>query len=215
MTKLENGETILSRQISQLEAEGVGEIVITTGPFVEIIERHARESTKTATLKFVNNPIYAETNYIYSIFLAREFLSGDILLLHGDLVFYEGIISGILACTGSAMTVSSSLPLPDKDFKAVIEDGRITKIGIEPSKNALAAQPLYKLCRNDWDIWMSEIIRFVDAGITTCYAENAFNRISHLCNVIPFDTKDRLCAEIDNLEDLGNVNRRLHEESEA
>ena len=36
---------------------------------------------------FVENPIYDKTNYIYSMYLAREYLKDDILLLHGDLVF--------------------------------------------------------------------------------------------------------------------------------
>jgi phosphoenolpyruvate phosphomutase len=31
----------------------------------------------------------------------------------------------------SCMAVSSTLPLPEKDFKAVIKDGRIEKVGIQ------------------------------------------------------------------------------------
>ncbi len=43
------------------------------------------------------------------------------------------------------MTVSSTLPLPEKDFKAVIKNNKIDKVGIEFLAEAMAAQPLYKL----------------------------------------------------------------------
>lgn len=52
------------------------------------------------------------------------------------------------------MTVSSTVPLPEKDFKAVIHDNRIEKVGIEFFEDAMAAQPLYKLKKKDWKIWL-------------------------------------------------------------
>ena len=48
------------------------------------------------------------------------------------------------------MTVSSTLPLPEKDFKAVIKNNKIDKVGIEIFNEAMAAQPLYKLKKEDW-----------------------------------------------------------------
>ena len=56
MTWLSTGQTILSRQIMQLERQGIREICITTGPFAEELERHACEAAGTASLYFVNNP---------------------------------------------------------------------------------------------------------------------------------------------------------------
>ena len=57
------------------------------------------------------------------------------------------------------MTVSSTVALPEKDFKAVIKDGEIKKVGIEFFDDALAAQPLYRFTKEDWETWLDSIVR--------------------------------------------------------
>ena len=209
MTVLHTGQTILSRQIEQLERHGIREICITTGPFADILERHALEAAGSAALFFVNNPEYLSTNYIYSIFLAKEFLRGDILLLHGDLVFSDCVLRDILKSPVSAAVVSTVLPLPEKDFKAVVIGGLISKVGVEFFEDAVALQPLYKLNEADWFVWLSEIESFIARGEKRCYAENALNAVSGYCAIYPFDIGERLCAEIDNPDDLVFINAGL------
>ena len=102
----------------------------------------------------------------------------------------------------SVMTVSSTINLPEKDFKAVIKDGKIVKVGIEFFNDAMAAQPLYKINREDWKVWLDNIIKFCESDNRKCYAENAFNEVSEVCNIYPLDVKNGLCAEIDTPEDL-------------
>ena len=112
------------------------------------------------------------------------------------------------------MTVSSTLPLPEKDFKAVIKENRIEKVGVNFFENALAAQPLYKINKDDWAIWMERITEFCETGQTQCYAENAFNEVSDRCTIMPLDVKDLLCAEIDTPDDLNSVSTKLKEVNE-
>lgn len=215
MTGLVGGETILSRQLRQLETCGFRDIVITTGPFTKVLEPHALGAVKEAHVTFVNNPDYASTNYIYSIYLAKELLRDDLLLLHGDLVFLDNVLEELLRQPGSAMTVSSSLPLPDKDFKAVVESGLVRAVGVEFFENAMAAQPLYKLAEKDWLVWLTEIEDFIVRGETGCYAENALNCVSERCPIHAFDVRDRLCAEIDMPGDLAKINAILLGEGEV
>lgn len=51
--------------------------------------------------------------------------------MHGDLVFENTVLDDVMESQESCMTVSSTLPLPEKDFKAVIHKNRIEKVGIE------------------------------------------------------------------------------------
>ena len=83
------------------------------------------------------------------------------------------------------------------------------KVGIEFFDDALTAQPLYKLLRRDWQMWLDKICEFCDGGQRKCYAENAFNTISDECEVYTMDFKDKLCAEIDTPEDMEAVSRQL------
>lgn len=211
MTEISVRETILSRQLQKLVDNGIKRVVITTGAFESSLIRYVRELDLPLDIKFVNNPKYRETNYIYSIYLAREFLDDEIILMHGDLVFENGVIDLIAKTEGSCMVVSSTAPLPQKDFKAVVKGGRIEKVGIEFFDSALTAQPLYKFSAEDWREWLDEIVKFCERGEVKCYAENAFNEISTSCNLKPLDVREMLCNEIDTPEDLTIISARLKE----
>lgn len=150
MTEISFKETILSRQLHQLADIGVTEVVMTTGLFDSVLVNYCNSLELPLHITFVNNPRYRETNYIYSIYCARDAVSADedIILMHGDLVFENRVLDALIEHEGSCMTVSSTLPLPEKDFKAVIHDGKIVKVGIEFFDEAVTAQPLYKLTQS-------------------------------------------------------------------
>ncbi len=209
MTRLSDNNTILGRQLKQLINYGINEVIITTGYFDEVLAEYCSSLNLPIDITFVKNNLYENTNYIYSIYCARNYLKDDILLLHGDLVFDDLVLKNVLESDESCMTVSTALPLPKKDFKAAVADGRIEKIGIDVWDNAVAAQPLYRFCKEDWLIWLCEIIRFCEEGNTGCYAENAFNIISDSLKLVPYDCGNFLCGEIDNPEDLEYINKRL------
>jgi len=198
LTNIHGGETILSRQLRFLIYAGLSNIVITTGPFEDIVKQNAPQA------RFVHNQEYMTTNYIYSIYLARELLDDDLLLLHGDLVFDKNILDSILQREDSCVIVQDVFPLPEKDFKAEIINGKVTRIGVNLFDNVKASQPLYKLKHCDWLRWLNEIIRFVGEGQVSCYAENALPSgilYPHLSTL--------LCREIDTPEDLKQVRTLL------
>jgi len=209
MTEISATETILSRQLKQLSDCGIKEVVMTTGYFDQILIDYCNSLDLPLSFTFVNNPLYASTNYIYSIFCAKDHLDDDIVLMHGDLVFENTVLDKVLNAEGSCMTVSSTLPLPDKDFKARIADGKIMHVGIDIFDNAMAAQALYKLKKEDWKLWLDKISEFCYSGNTNVYAENALNELNGACNIEALDVEDLLCSEIDNPEDLARVKEEL------
>lgn len=211
MTKISSFETILSRQLNQIASAGINEVVMTTGYFDSVLVEYCKELDLPLHYEFVSNPLFRETNYIYSIYCARDYLDDDIVLMHGDLVFENSVFEEVINSAVSCMTVSSTLPLPEKDFKAVIKDGHISKVGIEFFDSAMAAQPLYFLKKKDWKVWLDEIVSFCESNNRKCYAENAFNEVSDKALIFPMDVKDKLCSEIDNPEDLKVVSSRLKE----
>lgn len=212
MTEISAKETIVSRQLRMLAEAGITEVVMTTGYYDEVLAEYCRSLELPLQITFVKNPLYAETNYIYSIYCAREFLEDeDLIFLHGDLVFENSVLDMLLEHGTSCMAVSSLKALPQKDFKAVLQGERIEKIGVDFFENAMAAQPLYRLRKEDWEVWLKAICDFCENGKTQCYAENAFNDVSVQCCLDALDVKDALCSEIDTPEDLSEVARELHE----
>ncbi len=209
MTKISDDDTIISRQLKLLEENDFHDIVITTGPFEDKLIDYCNSLNLDLNIKFINNPKYQETNYIYSIFKAKDYLNDDVIIMHGDLVFSDEVLKMVINSKDSVITVSSTLELPKKDFKAVISDNKIVKVGIEFFNDALACQPLYKLNKKDWLLWLLNIVNFVNDGKTNCYAENALNEISNETRIYPLDIMNMLCGEIDNLEDLKVMRKRL------
>ncbi len=211
MTEVSPAETILSRQLILLKNENITDVVITTGYYDRVLINYCNSLTLGLNITFVKNPIYDKTNYIYSIYCAKDLLDDDIVLMHGDLVFESSVLQDLLACPSSCMKVSSTAPLPEKDFKAVVHNGFVQAVGVEFFDSAMEAQALYKLNRQDWKIWLNNIISYCENNKTNCYAEVALNEVASSCYIKAYDVRDRLCFEIDNQEDLKMVSNKLRE----
>ena len=211
MTEISARETILSRQLNLIAQAGIEEVVITTGYYDSVLINYCQSLDLPLRFTFVKNPIYDQTNYIYSIYCAREYLDDDLILMHGDLVFETEVIDQVVSSQVSCMTVSSTLPLPEKDFKAVVSDGNVQKVGVEFFDEAVEAQALYHLKRDDWKRWLNKIIEFCESGRTKVYAENALNELEGAANIHALDVQNMLCAEIDNQDDLSFVKAKLRE----
>lgn len=212
MTQLQKGETILSRQLKLLARQGIRDVVITTGKFHEVLMEYCRRLATGLSYTFIHNPVYEQTNYIYSIELAKKYLQQELIFFHGDLVFSEKVLSSAVKTPRSCMAISSTSPLPQKDFKAVVERGCIRRIGTDLFDDAFAAQPLYHLKKEDWLLWLDRMSDFCARGNRTCYAEDAFNEISDQCRLFPLDVKEELCCEVDTPEDLKKVKSMLEKE---
>ncbi len=211
MTEISYRETILSRQLKILADFGIDEVVMTTGLFDDVLINYCQSLELPIHITFVKNPLYKDTNYIYSIYCAREYLDDDIVLMHGDLVFENEVFDSLIKSDKSCVTVCAAQPLASKDFKAVIKNGRVDKVGIEFFNDAVNLQPLYMLKRDAWRVWLDNIIKFCENDNVKCYAENAFNEVSDKCEIYPLDVRELLCAEIDDANDLAVVSARVKE----
>ena len=212
MTPIGGGYTILSRQLTQLAQAGIHEVVITTGPFEETLQAHVAGLKLPLHVQYAHNPDYATTNYIVSILKAAPWLTGeDILLFHGDLVMEQPVLQELVDSRCSVMAVDSTLPLPQKDFKACLRDRRIVAVGVDFfGEDCVACQPAYRWQAADFAAWLAAMARLVAAGKTGVYAENAFNEQDGEIPLYPLELRGRLCAEIDNVDDLATVTQRLH-----
>ena len=87
MTEVNSKDTILSRQLKMLVDFGVEEVVMTTGLFDQVLINYCHSLELPLKYTFINNLVYDKTNYIYSIYCAKDHLKDeDIIMMHGDLV---------------------------------------------------------------------------------------------------------------------------------
>lgn len=201
--------TILDNQLQIISTSGIKDVVITTGPFGNMIEDYINDRYPQLHIKYVKNEIYNTTNYIFSIVLAKELLHDDIILMHGDLVFNDSVFYNIINCENSSMVINKLIPLPEKDFKAEIINERIVKVSIDSFTNAVAALPLYKINKSDWGLWLEKMIEDCSQGLTKVYAEYSLNQILDKFELKGFDIGENICGEVDTLDDLNHMRELL------
>ena len=95
-----NGVTLIERLLHQLDDLGshkLSKIVIVTGYKGDKLRKYISELDIHTPVEYVDNPIYASTNNIYSLWLAKDYLlSDDTLLFESDLIFDIAIIQKLL-----------------------------------------------------------------------------------------------------------------------
>jgi choline kinase len=197
-------KTLLDHQLNNLIECNIMDVIITTGPFDSKIKKHVENEHPYLNVSYVKNPKYHTTNYIYSMWLTKELIDDDVILLHGDLLFDRKLLEKLInEKHANCVLVNRTVKPPEKDFKAVIENDRVIKIGVEFSgKNAFFSAPLYKFSKSDFLYWLDEIEKFVKKGDLKIYSESVFNQISNRIILRPSYFTKEFCMEIDTKEDL-------------
>ncbi len=215
LVKITDNNTILDYQLKNFLKCNLKNIIMLTGPFEDQIRTHVELNYPSLNVQYVQNPIYDKTNYIYTLYLVRNVINEDVILVHGDLIFSDVIIRDLTNFKEkNCVLVNKEIPPPKKDFKALIIDERVVKIGVDVSgPNSAFLAPLYKLTDQFFRSWLDQINAFVNANKVNCYAEDALNEILNQLNLKPFYINDLSCKEIDDLEDLNIIKKILLEKS--
>ncbi|HID43668.1 MAG TPA: phosphocholine cytidylyltransferase family protein [Archaeoglobaceae archaeon] len=194
---------ILAYQIDYLKEYNVDNFVIATGLFHQKVEQFIRNNYPDINVLFVYNPIYKKTNYIYTLWLTKDYVNDDIVLLHGDLIFDKKIVKKLVDAKRSVVVVSKESETNEKDFKALVVNNRVIKIDVNIyGKNVFSCMPMYKLKKDDIKLWFMEIKKFIKREKVNCYAEEALNNITSKIRLYPLYFKNELCMEIDTMEDI-------------
>jgi len=90
-------KTILQRTVDNLLSNGITSLVVVTGYLREQIESFFGEHYPELRVTFIHNEVYDSTNNIYSLWLARDAVRGDdMLLLDSDILFDPRIVTSLL-----------------------------------------------------------------------------------------------------------------------
>lgn len=96
-----NGVTLIDRLLHQLEKvtvpSALSRIVIVTGYEGGKLKEYIATLGIKCAIEYVDNPIYASTNNIYSLYLAKDYLlEDDTILFESDLIFSDEVIEKIV-----------------------------------------------------------------------------------------------------------------------
>jgi len=134
---LQVGEmSLIERQIVTMRQFGIDDIAIVVGYNADLVKEVIGPG-----VCYIENEIYAKTNSLYSLWLARDLLGDGFVVMNGDVLFHPRMLRNLLQSNNEdALLVSyrnSTFPgYGDEEMKVRIEGGRITDISkqIAPSE---------------------------------------------------------------------------------
>ncbi|MBA7536657.1 hypothetical protein ES705_28921 [subsurface metagenome] len=145
------------------------------------------------------------------MWLVKEKVHDDILLLHGDLIFDQNLLTKLInEQRGNYVLVNNFISPPEKDFKSRIKDGYVKKISVKlKGDGVFFLAPFYRITRNDFLQWLNKIDEYVEKNELNYYAEDALNEILDDVKLLPLFYKKEICMEIDSEEDLFEARKLL------
>jgi len=91
-----NGKPMLINTLELLESRGIKEVMIVVGYLKEKVYEVVGHSFGKIKISYIENDIYDKTNNVYSLWLARDRLNKDTILLECDLYYGADLIDKLL-----------------------------------------------------------------------------------------------------------------------
>src|SRR5262245_9306386 len=117
--------TLIERQIASLRAVGINDIVIVVGCQAERVQR-----TCGHRLTYVENTRFAQTNSLYSLWLARPLLLDGFVVMNCDVLFHPQLLEDLVTARheDALLIAYSDGPLGDEEMKIKVRRGRVVEI---------------------------------------------------------------------------------------
>jgi len=202
LTKLNNGESILGRQVAYLsEYLGVTNIIAIVGYKKDLIME------SFPNLLYVYNNFYDTTNTSKSLLAGLNKIENEnVLWLNGDVVFEKELLPQIIKCSKSCMAVNTNSVGEEEIKYNVFDNGNIKEVSKTTSPALGEAVGINKVMTSDLPLFKANLEKCDDQD----YFEKALElSIQDGMKIMPVDINKYLCMEIDFWDDLEQINKQL------
>ena len=140
------GRPMLEQTLGIFARNGIEETVVVVGHLGQVVIDRIGSTHGNMRVSYLWNEVYDRTNSMYSAWLAREHLEQGAILIEGDTVFEEELISLVLRepSERAYWVVDRFTPEHDGCMSTADEDGRITHLEIVKRKLAEYKDNFYK-----------------------------------------------------------------------
>jgi choline kinase len=129
--------TILDHQLEALSMAGIDDVAIVVGYEKEQIFEHvkSRKASVTQRISFFENPAFAITNNIYSLWLALDWLRGDsFVVLNADIIFDPEVLPTAV-CSSAPISMIVDPLWRDETMKVVVEGDHVIRMSKKISRD--------------------------------------------------------------------------------
>lgn len=208
-------KNILALTLDHIVANKIKDVIIVTGYLQEQITAFVNSHYPQLDVSFIYNEVYDSTNNIYSLWLTKEHMTGeDMLLMDSDIIFDEEIIRRLVHSPHANCLALKRHAVGEEEIKVKVDSsGRIEQIGktILPSEalgESIGIEKFNaKLVSKLFAVLDQKIILEKEVNI---FYEAAFQDLMNAGeDIYVVDVTDCTCMEIDTVDDL-NLANQIH-----
>jgi L-glutamine-phosphate cytidylyltransferase len=195
------GETLLARNARILRAAGVNDLTVVVGCAADTVRRSIPDAT------FVDNPRFAETNSLYSLWLSRHHLTSSFIVMNCDVLLHPQLVLDLLTAQHEdALLVGyrdEGTEYGDEEMKVQVRCGRVVDISKTMDPGAADGENLgvAKFGATGARFLLDEADRLITAGDIKAWVPRAFKEFAMRRPLHAIGTRGLPWTEIDFPED--------------
>src|SRR3954463_12069092 len=211
------GLTLVGRQIRALPRAGVDEITVVVGCDAERVRRACGRG-----VTYVENARYAQTNSMYSLWMARPLLYEGFVVLNCDVVFHPTLLHDLLSARHDnalllAYREANQPPFGDEEMKVKVRCGRVVDMSktMDPAEADGENLGIVKFGPAGAAALVDILDRLISAGGLRDWAPRAFGEFAKTSPLHAIGTRGLPWIEIDFPEDYQRAVREVLPRIEA
>ncbi|MFP8878200.1 MAG: phosphocholine cytidylyltransferase family protein [Myxococcota bacterium] len=161
--------------------------------------------------EYVTNPRWATTNSLYSFSLARDWVSGSLVIINSDTIIHPEILECLLCEDDNAFAYDSESGKAREHMKVVVADGRLVRIGKELHAEDSDGENVgvLKLTKEATDALFDAAKGLIAQGHEKSWLGAAVQEIVHSHPLRAVDVAGLPWGEVDSAYDLDMVRKSV------
>ncbi|KMW72849.1 aminotransferase [Photorhabdus luminescens subsp. luminescens] len=206
-----NQISFIDNALRNIESVGIEKVIIVVGYKSDVLMSHIKQNAYNLHIEFVNSDKWESTNNIYSLYLARNWIKQDTLILEGDIFFTKKCLESVMSKAGDLNVLVSPLSPNMEGTYAKVDNDKIVALNSTKDNNYQVEEGQYKtvniynICTANFAEYVTKALEsYVNSGATGLYYEDIFKQ-SLLNNVAEFKASivdNSQWYEVDNTYDL-------------
>ena len=199
------GKPIINYQLEALSELGINDITMIIGYHREMLVESVEKNFPEINFKFIVNHHYFETNTAYSVYVGKEALSDQHLLMNADVVYPKELLSKLYHSSFENVLAVDIKSCGREEVK-VIDGGqnKISAIGKDLIEDQCLGEfiGVAKFSSEFMNKFADALGQLIEAGGKNDYFEAGIEQLLEEQLVHYVDVSEYPCLEIDFIEDL-------------
>lgn len=204
------GRSILERSLENLSLSGIREVTIAIGYKGAMIRKEIGNSFDKINIKYVQNPDYATTGSMHSLYLGLK-SAENCLILDGDIIYDRKLINKLIKSGADSGVILTKCGGSGDEVHVLLDSlNRVSYLGKSfPGEKSLEFTGISKFSRDFMKLMFDGYEKQIANGKTSEYYEDCAFKASKLAPWYGIVEKRACWAEIDKREDIERAKRIL------